>query len=228
MTLTSPGTIGLLTGRGPAGDALQAWLDTLPPEPHIQRCRVPGNQIAWQRDYVTQRLRPQDAWLLFVDADMVPPHGALERLLSHDLPLIGGACTERVEPFELCAIRSLEPWERYTAADIAGKTDPIPVVGVGTGFLLIRPAVLAALGRPAFRVHPCGSEAMQSLLVEDLDFCLRAAEVGFQPHLDPALKIGHETRVVMWPGDDGRVTAQWSVHLGWADYRRPLPPGYFA
>jgi hypothetical protein len=222
MALT-PGTIGILTGRGPACDALQAWLDQLPPPPFIERLRVPGNQIAWQRDYVVGQLRPQDTWLLFVDADMVPPHGALDRLLSHELPLVGGACLERVEPFDLCAVKQLEPYERYRAADVAGKGEPFPVLSVGTGFLLIRRPVLAALGRPAFRIHPCGAPAMAALLAEDLDFCLRAGEAGFPPYLDPAVRVGHQVSVVLTPGEDGRIQAQWPTYTGLAPHRRALP-----
>lgn len=222
MALT-PGTIGILTGRGPACDALQAWLDHLPPTPHIDRVRIPGNQIAWQRDYVVGRLRPHDAWLLFVDADMVPPHGALERLLSHELPVVSGACLERVEPFDLCAVKQLDPYERYRPADIAGKGDPFPVVSTGTGFLLIQRPVLQALGRPAFRVHPCEAPALATLLAEDLDFCLRAAQAGFPPYVDPAVRVGHQVTSVLYPGDDGRIEVQWPTHTGLATHRRVLP-----
>lgn len=223
------GTVGILTGRGPACDELQAWLDTLPAPPHVQRCRVPGNQIAWQRDFVAGQLRPSDTFLLFVDADCVPPTGALERLLSHDLPLVGGACPERTEPFEVCAVRQLEPYDRYRALDLARRgPEPFPVVSLGTGFLLIRPAVLRALERPWFRcgqVHP-------ALLAEDLDFCLRAAEVGFPPYLDPTVRVGHLVSSVVRVSDQvhkdadgaehGMLEVQWPVPTGRAPYWRPF------
>lgn len=219
----TPGTIGILTGRGPACDELQQWLDQIP-YPHVERTRIPGNQIAWQRNVICETLRPQDEWVFFVDHDCVPPHGALERLLSHQLPLVSGAVVEGREPFHLCATKALEPFERYTAADIAGKGEPFPVAAVGTGCLLVRRAVLAALHPIPFRVHPCENPVMASLLAEDLDFSLRAAEAGFPPYLDPAVKTGHLVTAVLWPGDDGRLAAQWPTHMGRAPHRWALPP----
>ena len=217
--MLTPGSIGILTGpHGLVGDELAVWLDTLPPSAEIPRRRIAGNQIAYQRDLAVGMLRPQDEWLLFCDADMVPPLGALDNLLARDLPLVGGACLERIEPFEICAVKQLEPYARYTIKDIRGKIEPFPVPSIGTGFLLIRREVLKALTPPWFRcgqIHP-------SLLAEDMDFCLRAAAAGFPPYLDPTVRVGHVASVVLWPGEDA-LEAQWQLAAGRAPYRRTLP-----
>jgi hypothetical protein len=212
------GIIGILTGKGPACDELQAWLDTLQPYQPTQVLRIPGNQIAHQRNLVAQQMLVQDRpWVLFVDNDCIPPPGAIERLLSHDLPLVSGACVERVAPFDLCAIRSFEPFTRYRATDLKGQTEPFPVVAAGTGCLLVRREVFLALGAPWFR---CG-QLSADLLAEDTDFCLRAAEAGFPVYLDPLVKVGHDVRCVLYPGDEG-LWAQWSGPFGLLPYREPL------
>ena len=214
------GLVGVLTGRGPACDDLQRWLASLPLHSVPDQVRlVSGNQIAWQRNLVVRDAEARAApWVCFVDADNVPQPGALERLLSHDLPLVSGSVLERAAPFEVCAVRHLEPMQRYTTRDLKGQTAPFPVVSVGTGCLLIRRAVWQALGDPWFRcgqVHP-------ALLSEDLDFSLRASEAGFPPYLDPLTLVGHSVEVLLWPGADGQVWAQWSGPFGRLPYKQPL------
>lgn len=213
------GVIGILTGRGPACDALQRWLDRLPPHDPAQIVRIPGNQIAWQRNRVIEEAeRLRASWVLYIDHDCVPPPEALPRLLSLDLPLVGAVIAERVAPFDLCALKSLEPYARYTVADLKGQTEPFPVVGSGTGCLLIRRAVWEAVPRPWFR---CG-QISPEVLSEDLDFCLRAAEAGFPPYLDPGTLVGHAVDFLLWPGADGQLWAQWAGPFGPLPYKVPL------
>ena len=207
------GTIGILTGRGPACDPLQDWLDTLPSD--IRRYRIAGNQIAWQRNEVIRAREGE--WVLFVDADCIPTLHALDALLEHDLPLVSGTVLERVSPFNVCAVKSIEPYERYHCTELPRAA--FPVIAVGTGFLLIREAVIRGVGDPWFR---CG-QISPELLAEDFDFSLRAAEAGFPPYLDPNVGVGHETRVILWPGEDG-IMAQWPDQTGWLKYREALRP----
>jgi len=212
------GTVGILTGKGPACDALQVWLEQDVPT-SVQRIRVPGNQIAWQRNWVVERMRPDDDWLLFVDADCVPPRGALERFIFHEVGVVGALNVERVAPFNVCAVKSLEPFERYQVEEFPAHDVTIrPVVSVGTGFMLIRRAVFSALPRPWFR---CG-QVTPDLLAEDLDFCLRAAQVGFPVFVDPGVRPGHETKVTLYAGD-AELMAQWEGPLGPLPYRVTMP-----
>lgn len=213
------GLIGILTGRGPACDALQAWLDTLQPYRPDQIQRIPGNQIALQRNRIAQVLLATDyEYILYVDADCVPPFGALERLLAHDLPIVSGAVVERAVPFDLCAIESFEPYRRYSLETLAERSEPFPVVAAGTGCLLVRRRVFEVLSPPWFR---CG-QLSPEVLAEDTDFCLRAAEAGFPVYLDPRVLVGHETRCVLYPGADGTLWAQWFGPMGLMPYKEPL------
>lgn len=222
------GVIGVLTGRGPACDELQEWWEReartdwgrlgLPAvELHVVRKR--GNQIAWQRNrVVTEALEASADFVLFVDADVVPPPGAVAALLRRGVPVVSAVCVERVAPFEVCSVRSLEPYARYTVADLKGLTALLPVVAAGAGCLLVRRAVFEAMRAPWFR---CG-QISPELLSEDLDFCLRAAEHGFPVHLDPTVRAGHSVEGIIWPGDDGEHWVQWSDAAGRAPYRQML------
>lgn len=222
------GVIGLLTGKGPACDELQAWLDReLGPTPFSRALdvwvnRKSGNQIAYQRNRIVRELEPDDQFVLYIDNDNVPPPGALLQLWNASAisGVAGAVILERTLPFNVCAVKSLEPYARYTVEDLAGLKDPFPVIACGTGCMMIRRDVLRDLGDPWFRcgqIHP-------ELISEDLDFCLRAAEVGHPPYLVPTVKAGHRTDCIIWPGDDGQPWAQWlDASGGRAPYRIPLP-----
>jgi len=182
---------------------------------------VPGNQVAWQRNRVARRVYELDrAWALYVDADVVPQPGALAALLGTGLPLVSGVVLERVWPFEVCALRSLEPHERWLAPDVLAHREPFPVPAVGTGCLLVRRAVLDAVALPWFR---CG-QVNPEVLAEDLDFSLRAAAAGFPPYLHPRVLAGHRTDVILWPGAEESPMAQWADAEGRLPWREPVGP----
>jgi len=205
------GTIGILTGKGPAADALSDWLDLLPTT--IKRHRLPGNQIAWQRNQIVRER--EGGWVLMCDADSIPSYQALETLLATGFPVVSGTVLERCYPFEVCATKNLEPYERWKPEDL--PQEPFPVPSVGTGFLLIREQVFEKMPEPWFRVGQLHPE----LLAEDMDFSLRAAELGFAPYLHPGVKVGHETKMIVWPDSSG-VQVQFPSQNGWERFRQPL------
>lgn len=212
------GLIGTLTGGTRPSDDLQAWYYTLPSS-LLPPLLVSGNQIAYQRNLVFQAAREQNKdFVLFVDSDCVPPRDAVQRLLSHDLPIVSGVCVERTAPFSLCAIKSFEPYQRYQPVDLKGQTEPFPVVAAGTGCLLVRRAVIEAMPSPWFR---CG-QLSPDLLAEDTDFCLRAAEAGFPVYLDPTVLVGHHVDCLLYPGGDGQLWAHWPGPFGRLPYKEPL------
>lgn len=214
------GTVGILTGKGPACDALQEWLDRDVPQPQMQIKRVPGTQIPWMRNWVVEQMRRDDEFVLFVDSDQVPPIGAIPRLLRHGVGIVGGLIVERVAPFDVCAVKNWEPFERFRVEDFPYSDQILrPVLSVGTGFLLIRREVFDALPPPWFR---CGQVGRADLLNEDMHFCMRAAEVGYPVFLDPTVRPGHEAKVTLYAGD-GELTAQFDSRVGALPYRIPFP-----
>jgi hypothetical protein len=197
------GTVGVLTGGGAPIDELGTWLEGLPSGVEVRKVR--GNQIPYQRNKLVSEM--VGGWLCFVDADCVPPPGALEQLLDRNVGVVGGVILERRDPFQVCATRSLEPFERYLRSEIPAR-GLFPVVAIGTGFVLIRREVFEALGaRHWFRAGQI--PGAPDLLAEDLDFCLRAAAVGFPSYMDCGVRVKHEIHGLVSLGDDGEIWAQW-------------------
>ena len=207
------GTIAVVN-RGCIDPALTAWLwrtAKWAPGVNLVLPDGEGGEITRGRNAGAEQLHGD--FLLCVDSDCIPPDGALGQVLSYGLPLVGGLCMERGQDELVCATRTFEPTTRWALEDLP-ESGVIPVLAVGTGFLLIRRPVLEALGAPIFR---CGQLVLDAL-TEDTDFCLRAAEAGFPPYLDCGLRVGHRMVGLLWAHDDGQQWIQWEASV----YREPL------
>lgn len=122
-----------------------------------------------QNALIAAAQREEFAAILLVDSDMLFPPDTLLRLLAHDKPLAG--CTYRARQ----APHPLVHGEHY----------------IPSGLMLIRREVIDAVGYPWMEdVH--GDQPGQ-MMMHDVFFCHKAAELGFLPFLDEALsrKIHH-------------------------------------
>ncbi len=189
--------------RGSLCEELVSWLRMLPADVPIIRAR--GDEIAAQRNACVRSLPRRCDALLFVDSDMVPTPDALSRLFTYaDRHAVLSAVMLDRRTHEVCATRTFEPTVRYRLDELP-TTGAVPVLAAGTGFMLIRREVFSAVGEPWFT---CG-QLVADCITEDTEFCLRAAEHGFIPHLVCDARVGHVVRGVLWPSDDNVVRVQW-------------------
>ena len=199
----SMGTIAVLN-QGDINETLAARLIQVARRwPHLPTpLRPQGNQIARQRNMAVERMIGD--WLFFLDADMVPPSpDILADLVLSDAEIISGIALERYPPFRVAATHR-ETGEKLLLKDLP-ISGPLEVATVGTGCLLVRRSVFAAMEPPWFR---CGQLDPQ-YLTEDSEFCLRAAKAGFRILLHCGVRIGHRTTGVLWPGRDGKRWIEW-------------------
>ena len=199
----SPGTIAILN-QGEINEMLSAWLFQVAKRwPHLPTpVRPQGNQIARQRNMAVERMVGD--WLFFLDADMVPPStDILADLVLSDAEIVSGVALERYPPFHVGATH-VETHEKLLLKDLP-ISGPLEVATVGTGCLLVRRPVFAAMDPPWFR---CGQIDPQ-YLTEDSEFCLRAAKAGFRILLHCSVRIGHVATGVLWPGRNGQRWIEW-------------------
>jgi len=214
VTDIGKGTIAVLQ-QGSIHPDLTTWLEQLR-ERYPGRLYTPkprGNQIPRQRNLAVDHLWGD--WLLFVDADCVPPPHALEDLLGAGELLVGGVVLERFAPFWVAAIKSLDPPTKWTVEEVPARLGLIPAEALGTGCLLIRREAFTRIEAPWFR---CG-QIVPDLLLEDTEFSFRAKAQGIQPCLHCGVRVGHEVRGIVWPGRDGQRWVQWP---GPIDTREPM------
>jgi hypothetical protein len=146
------------------------------------RCSVidHGRNVA-----VEQLFASDSSHILFLDSDMVFPATTLERLLRHELDIVGATyCMRR--PQHAATHRNLD---RSSALPFDGS-ELYEVESLGGGCILIRKEVFLALKAPYFESVWISEKIPQG---EDRTFCLRAREAGFKVWCDLALSdsVGH-------------------------------------
>lgn len=94
----------------------------------------------------------------------------------------------------------------YTMQEVKDMTEPVKVYGAGMGFMAVKSGVFESLTRPWFQspvvtTKVDGKDFTFPIMGEDLSFCHRAQEAGFEVWLDPEIKlIHHKTFKLTWEG----------------------------
>lgn len=154
-------------------------------------CAVSGQQIAldnhraphptvgrnmtlkYAEELKAQGLRPSH--IMWIDADMAFPGNTIQRLLAHDVDIVGAAYGGRHHPY-------LPIYKPLPGVDEG--TDPLrKVYQLPGGMLLVKYSVYEKLGKYDF-YEDRG---------EDFDFCKRAVEAGYDVWMDALLtnEVGH-------------------------------------
>ena len=139
--------------------------------------------IAQNRNRLVERALHGDyTHLLFVDSDMFFAPDTLERMLAHDKDILGLACNRRKLPLE-SVVKPLK---------VEDENKPLPTKlfeakSVGTGMLLIKTDVLKTLTHPIFDFQYRNGKRFG----EDVLFCEKAREAGYQIWVDPTIPVNH-------------------------------------
>lgn len=186
--------------------------------------RSKGTGLVFHLNYsIRHNLRPDNehAWkrLFMIDDDQQFDADMLIRLLSHDKDIVVGVTCQKTPQFMPCIYKSTyvdakrgRRFVPFTWQELEGRSGLLPVVACGRSGILIKRHVLEKLGDPWFRqgmINPGGS------IGEDLDFCMRVRELGFEIFADLDTTFGHIDPVAAWPyrKPDGK----WTIAFQWAD-----------
>lgn len=145
--------------------------------------------VHWNREEIVEKVLQRDyTHLWFVDTDVIFPHDTLDRLLAHNVDLVGAYYNVRQQNADYSTVK--------VAVDgvIASAATPLPdklfcsvngyeVVTIPTGCMLIRLDVLKKINPPYFRCErPVG---------EDTFFCSWLWSAGVKIWCDPTIPVGH-------------------------------------
>lgn len=140
------------------------------------------------------RLPSEFDHVLWIDSDMEFPPDAVDRLLAHDVDIVGGLCHSRHFPYAPTTMRlfgeafGFEVPTLGVVYDFDG--DLLEVDATGAAFLLVKRSVFERLGTSCWWDPIDGSN-------EDIAFCSRAREAGLKLHVDTSLDIGHKTQIIL-------------------------------
>jgi hypothetical protein len=177
----------------PCGDLVHTWfaLDLamlvrqgIPEGNRIALIRGSSSIIVQARNNVVAAAQSAGAqWLMFLDSDMRFPFDILRRLRAHDKDIVGCAYKRRTPPYETMGRPLVDRKIEVDEGLVAMRHLPL-------GVMLIRMSVFDRLTKPYFRIPFVEGEDNYG---EDLDFCNRAREAGFQVWCDVSAsnEIGH-------------------------------------
>jgi len=139
-------------------------------------------------------------YLLFIDADMKFPPDALDRLVAHNVDVVGALCTMRQPP----CLPTIGKFTKDEQGNCTGVSTILKypdnalfeVDSIGMAFTLISRRALEAV-RKAARTPKSGSFRFEELqnggeLPEDSAFCYRAKQAGMKVYCDTGLSILHK------------------------------------
>lgn len=169
-----------------------------------------GPLLSRARNLLVQSfLETDDQYLLFTDTDMVFKFEDVELLVAADAPIAGAlyysvAAGVDSGPWCTALVASEEDPDTYVPLTLPGPdaeeelpiADTIRVAGVGMGLTLIKREVIEALA-PVKRLWPFAETDEERGYGEDITFCLRAAELGYETVVVPQARVGHIKEIVV-------------------------------
>lgn len=138
-----------------------------------------------------QAIKMQADYTMWLDSDMIFKPDTMVRLLAHDAPIVSGAYFRRSPPYHLVAFDKCDT-ETREWTDLPLPTETVKCGGVGFGCVLVRTDVLFEVAAK----YKTWFEPMNGF-GEDLSFCYRARECGFDILLDPTITCGHVGHIVV-------------------------------
>ena len=183
-----------------------------------------STDIAGARNHLVQRsLDEGSEWIAFVDDDMNFPSDLLKRLLAHEVDIVGAPYLRRAGEHSPLAFSGRNEDGLYDPIDLTELPGEglLKVYAMGAGCMLIRSEVFRAISsEPNWfehgRVHGRDWNA-----AEDIIFCEKANEAGFDIYVDLGTPVGHMAPSAVWPS---YIDKEWAVGFSVADGTRLYVP----
>lgn len=144
--------------------------------------------------------------LFFIDSDTIPPADALERLLAHDKDIVSGLTPILHYDREKMAWGTLDNCFTHEEVDekdgktrthsVERNTGMHKIWRAGTSCLLIKKEVFEKLAKPYFKFE-FDEDLLRPVRSEDLYFCDKAHEAGFEIWCDSSVICNHSKEVIM-------------------------------
>lgn len=196
------GTIGVLSSDlARYSDFALALMHTIKPD---------GTKLAWMRgvDVVSNMntmviASMQGEWLWILGDDHVFDPDTLMRLLAHDVDVVVPLCLKRSPPYDPVVYLEQNELGEYVGAHDLPEHGLHKIWAAGSAGMLVKRRVFEALEWPPFATEGGG-------LNEDLTFCKRVREAGFDIHVDVDVPIGHISQMSVWPRFE---EGEWQIGL---------------
>jgi GT2 family glycosyltransferase len=138
--------------------------------------------------------------IIWIDSDIAWKPDDFLRLYESDLDVVSGAYL--LESGEVTAYP--QRWSAgFSHTQVREMSEPVKVYGVGFGFLAVRVGIFEQLSRPWFQSafvttqDENGQPYTFPMMGEDLSWCERVHDLGYDIWLDPQVKVTHHKMMTL-------------------------------
>ena len=135
--------------------------------------------------------------LIMMDVDQVYPPETINKLLAHNLPVVGCRVHRRYPPFDSLMMRIEKVDENtnaYVSVDEWKEGELVEVDATGGGCVMFNMDVFRALKYPWYETK---LQENGNVLGEDIHLCQKIQQAGFKIFVDSSIEVGHLTTMVV-------------------------------
>lgn len=157
----------------------------------------PAEQRPFKGQITYDKLLWIDSDITFTPEDVLKAYRSDKDITTGAYLLASGEATVYKEIFK----------SAYTFEEILALDEPVQVGAAGMGFMCVKSGIFEKLSRPWFQ-SPIASTTMNDgyvftfpVMGEDVSFCKRATDLGFELWLDPSIRLIHNKMMKLtWEG----------------------------
>ena len=156
-----------------------------------------GALVYDSREQLAARARLENyTHVLWLDSDMIFPEDVFDKLNAHGKDFVTGICHARRKPYKSALFSRLTPDAiRYSRTTYPEEL--FQIAGSGLACALTSVKLLREVKKQ------CGNLFLPTLAFgEDLAFCVKATEIGFELFADPKVQIKHIGHVEIGSEDE--------------------------
>lgn len=142
--------------------------------------------------------------LIWIDSDISWKVEDFKKIYESDKDIVSGAYM--IGSGDVMAYKKILN-KAFTFEEIKNEIDLIKIEACGLGFAAVKQGVFESLSRPWFQAAMTsvffedGKQVEFPIMGEDISFCKRALDNGFEIWLDPTVKVTHhKTMQLTWEG----------------------------
>jgi len=131
-------------------------------------------------------------YLMCVDHDIAFAPSTIAQLVAHNKDIVGGIYRQR-RPSQVLEVFNMA-YQPYYSTKVFPEKGLFEVGALGLGCTLIKVDVLRKIGYPQFDYHR--AIKIEDTLSEDVDFCKKAREAGYQVFIDTGIHCDHHGQTI--------------------------------
>lgn len=181
-------TIGVLSSSRTVRPAFARSLAVMQKADGMQLIWPESADVVGNCNSIIRGSRGRHVWIMGDDHTFDPD--VLLRLMAHPVDVVVPLCMKRTPPYDPVVYSHQNELGEYVGAELP-EHGLVEVHAAGSAGMLVSPRAIDMVGDPWFESH--------GGLNEDLTFCAKLRDAGFQIWCDTDTTISHLSEYAVWP-----------------------------